>query len=156
MSLPLPIPWVPAPAQGQTSGLELSICSIDNCQAQSYGGVGRKSQPHHLPVKRKHQQDKPFRGDSGPSPASSLQQSHPLPRTPRRLQPPPFLGGAGPAARAPRLPGVGPNGGGFSFHPPGLRLYPPPLLAPPAPSLTAKKRSRPFPFPLRLKSPVVI
>lgn len=144
MSLPLPIPWVPAPAQGQTSGLELSICSIDNCQAQSYRRRGSVSLT--TPGEAKHQQDKPFRGISGPSPAHPLQQSHPLPH-PRRLQPPPFLGGAGPAARAPAFPESGLMAGlFFSFHPAGAEAPHPPPLAPPAPSLTAKKRSRPFPF----------
>lgn len=39
--------------------------------------------------------------------------------------------------RAPRLPRVRPNGGGFSFQGPGLMRYPPPDRA----SLTAKKGS---------------
>lgn len=70
MSLPLPVSRAPAPApapdpaQGQTSGLGWKpfIGSLDNSQAQIYGGVGRKNLPHNLPVKRKHHQDKPYRG----------------------------------------------------------------------------------------------
>lgn len=148
MSLPQPVSRapVPAPAEGQTSSLGWKplISSIDNSQAQSKWRSKKKtaSQP---PREAKTPARQTFQGIQAPAQLLTAHQSYPLPGTPPRLQPPPFLGGAGPAARAPRLPGVRPNGGGFSFHRPGWMRSPPPP-APAAPSSTAKKRSRPFHF----------